>query len=222
MAGMLRVPRSRGALSGVLLILLGAWGVLIPFVGPYFHYAYTPDSAWAYNTGRLWLEILPGAAAMLGGLIVLTASTRPAALFGGWLAAMSGAWFILGKPLSVLWITGGTGGHPVGGTVTRVVEQVGFFTGLGAVIVFFAALALGRFTVIGAREAALAADRAAAAENAAVAEQAAADRAAADRAAADRSATTTMPATAGPAADATASEDTAAHRHAMPWSRAGS
>ena len=34
MAGMLRVPRSRGALSGVLLVLLGLWGGLIAFVGP--------------------------------------------------------------------------------------------------------------------------------------------------------------------------------------------
>ena len=42
MAGTLRVRRSRGALSGLLLVLLGIWGALIPFVGPYFHYAYTP------------------------------------------------------------------------------------------------------------------------------------------------------------------------------------
>ena len=61
MNGMLRIPRSRGALSGVLLILLGAWGGLIPFIGPYFHYAYTPPSAWSYTPGRFWLEILPAA-----------------------------------------------------------------------------------------------------------------------------------------------------------------
>src|SRR5579872_6997627 len=157
MTGILRVPRSRGALSGVLLVLLGAWGALIPFIGPSFNYAFTPDRSWSYNTGRLWLEILPGAAAFLGGLIVLLAATRPAAVFGAWLAAMSGAWFVVGRPLSTLWTTGGAGGHPVGGTVTRAVEDIGFFTGLGVVILFFAAMALGRFTVIGAKEAALAA-----------------------------------------------------------------
>ena len=37
MAGMLQMRRSRGAASGFLLVLLGAWGALIPFVGPYFH-----------------------------------------------------------------------------------------------------------------------------------------------------------------------------------------
>ena len=91
MNGMLRVPRSRGALSGLLLVLLGAWGALIPFIGPDFHYAYTPDSAWTYTTGRFWLEILPGCAVVLGGLIVLISSYRPAGLFGAWLAALSGA-----------------------------------------------------------------------------------------------------------------------------------
>ena len=236
MTGMLRIPRSRGALSGLLLVLLGAWGALIPFIGPDFHYAYTPDKAWVYNSGRLWLEILPGAAALLGGLIVLLAGTRLMALFGGWLAAMSGAWFVVGKPLSVLWTTGGTGGHPVGSVHLQTVEQIGFFTGLGVAIVFFAALALGRFTVIGARETAQAAERAAAAEQAEQAERAAdAERAAAAQRAADAERAAPVPDDpstlhdtpaaqdrAEAASQDTASQDTpSGPRHAMPWSRSG-
>jgi hypothetical protein len=163
---MLRVPRSRGALSGLLLVLLGAWGALIAFIGPYFHYAYSPDRAWAYTSGRFWLEILPGAAVLAGGLVVLAATTRPVALSGAWLSAMSGAWFAVGPALSTLWTEGGrpAAGYPVGGTLTRAVAQAGFFTGLGAVIIFFAALALGRFTVVGVREATRAAEDAAAAD----------------------------------------------------------
>jgi Na+-transporting methylmalonyl-CoA/oxaloacetate decarboxylase gamma subunit len=151
---MLRVPRSRGALNGVLLVLLGIWGGLIAFVGPYFHYAYTPDKAWTYTTGRLWLEILPAAAAVVGGLIVSSTASRPVAIFGAWLAALSGAWFAIGTAVSTLWTAGGAvaAGSPVGGTLSRAVEQIGFFTGLGVVIVFLAAVALGRFTVIGMRE----------------------------------------------------------------------
>src|SRR6201996_3619769 len=152
MAGMLRVPRSRGALTGALLVLLGIWGGLIAFVGPYFHYAYTPDKAWTYTTGRLWLELRPAGAAVLGGLIVGGSGSRPVAIFGAWLAAASGAWFALGGLLSTVWTIGGTAGHPVGDNAHRVVEQIGFFTGLGIVIVFLAAVALGRFTVIGHRE----------------------------------------------------------------------
>src|SRR6266536_4665560 len=158
MNGMLRIPRSRGAVSGVALILLGAWGALIPFVGPYFHYAYTPDTGWTYTSGRFWLEILPGAGALAGGLIVLLSSYRPFALFGAWLAALSGCWFAVGGILVPAWPRlGVTTGEPVGGTMLRSVEQIGFFTGLGIAIVFFAALSLGRLSVVSVRDTKLAA-----------------------------------------------------------------
>ncbi len=154
MNGILRVRRSRGVLSGLLLVLLGAWGALVPFVGPYFRYAYTPDQAWTYTTGRLWLEILPGAATLLGGLIVLASSYRPVAHFGAWLAALSGAWFTLGSLVGPVWIKMHmVPGVPVGSAVTRAGEQIGFFTGLGVVIVLLAAMAIGRFSVIGVNDA---------------------------------------------------------------------
>jgi hypothetical protein len=156
MSGMLRIPRSRGALSGVLLVLLGAWGGLIAFIGPYFHYAYTPDSAWSYTSGRLWLEILPGAGALVGGVITLASASRPVAMFGAWLAGLSGAWFAVGNLIGRAWTGSGlSAGRPVGGTLARAVEQIGFFTGLGVAIAFVAALALGRFTVVGIREGAV-------------------------------------------------------------------
>ena len=56
----LRMPRSRGAVSGLLLVMLGAWGALIPFVGPHFNFAYTPNQDWAWTTARGWLEVFPG------------------------------------------------------------------------------------------------------------------------------------------------------------------
>ncbi len=146
MAGMLQMRRSRGAFSGFLLVLLGLWGALIPFVGPYFHFAYTPDTAWTYDTARLWLEILPGAAVFLGGFLLMIATGRHVALFGALLAAAAGAWFTLGPVLSPLWNNHVTmGGSPAGSTVyMRIMEQLGFFTALGVVIVFIAAAALGR------------------------------------------------------------------------------
>ena len=143
---MLQMRRSRGAFSGFLLILLGLWGALIPFVGPYFHYAYTPDKAWTYNTGRLWLELLPGAAVFLGGVLLMVARSRHTALFGALLAAAAGAWFALGTVLSPLWNHHvPMGGSPASSSVyMRIMEQLGFFTALGVVIVFVAAAALGR------------------------------------------------------------------------------
>jgi Flp pilus assembly pilin Flp len=145
MSGMSRILTSRGAVSGVLLILLGAWGGLVPFVGPYFHYAYTPDTPWHFTLARLWLEVLPGAAAVAGGVLV-TVSTRRLLTAGGMvLAALAGAWFAVGNAVNSLWPHLGTPGVPLGSAGRMGLEEIGFFTGLGIVIVFIAALALGRF-----------------------------------------------------------------------------
>jgi hypothetical protein len=135
--------------SGCLLMLLGAWGALVPFIGPYFGYAYTPDKVWTYSTGRLWLSVLPGAAAFLGGLVV-SLSARGGAP-GAFLAALGGIWFVIGVPLLALIKPSVSPGSPA--TVARAMfhpatmhflEDLGFFYGLGVAIVFFAALALGR------------------------------------------------------------------------------
>jgi peptidoglycan/LPS O-acetylase OafA/YrhL len=142
--------RSRGAFSGFLLLLLGAWGGLIAFIGPYFHYAYTPDTAWMYTSDRLWLEILPGAAVFLGGLLVLMTAARHVAMFGALLAAAAGAWFTLGTLLSPLWNHNvPLGGSPASSTVVmRIAEQLGFFTGLGVVIIAIAMFAFGRLMTL--------------------------------------------------------------------------
>src|SRR5437762_11111307 len=99
----LRVPRTTGALSGILIVALGIWGALIPFIGPYFHYAFGGDQTWHYTTQRLWLDILPGAVAVIGGFMLLTAKTRTGGLIGGWVAVAAGAWCA----------TGPTGSHPL-------------------------------------------------------------------------------------------------------------
>jgi len=150
----LHMPRSRGATSGALLVLLGIWGGLVAFVGPYFGYAFTPDVTWHFTWGRLWLEILPAVATFLGGLMLLGSTNRITGHFGAWLAAAGGAWFVIGQQVSRLW----NGGAPAAGlpvsasTLGYVAEWIGFFTGLGVVITFLAASALGRMSVVGARD----------------------------------------------------------------------
>jgi hypothetical protein len=145
----MRIRRTHGIFGGLLVALLGIWGGIIPFVGPYFHYAYTPDTAWTYTTGRLYLEILPGAGALLGGLILMGARSRHAALFGSLLAIASGAWFALGNVFAPLWTVANPAGGPASaGTLARTLEQVGFFTGLGIVIVLIAAAVAGRVTAV--------------------------------------------------------------------------
>lgn len=77
-------------MSGFLLILLGAWGALIPFVGPFFDFAFSPDRAWTWTEARGWLQVLPGAVAVVGGLLLLVSRNRATAMFGAWLAVLAG------------------------------------------------------------------------------------------------------------------------------------
>ncbi len=75
------MPRTRGAVIGSVLALLGFWGSLIPLIGPYFSYAFGTFDPWVVTLDRLWLNILPGVVVLLGGLILGQAQTASAA---GW------------------------------------------------------------------------------------------------------------------------------------------
>ncbi len=142
----MRIARSTGAISGLLIALLGLWGALIPFIGPYFDYSFGVNSAWHFTTDRLWLNILPGALAVLGGVLLFLAATRAAGAIGGWLAVLAGAWFAVGPAVSVTWESGaGPIGRPLFGSSRQMLELVGYFYGLGVLIVALAAFAVGRF-----------------------------------------------------------------------------
>lgn len=143
----MRLARSTGAFSGLLIMLLGIWGGLIPFVGPYFNYSFGTNSTWHYTTDRLWLCIVPGAVALLGGLLLVRAATRSAGIFGGWLAMLAGAWFAVGPAVSLTWEHGNTPiGAPLFGSTRQMLELLGYFYGLGALLIALAAFAVGRFT----------------------------------------------------------------------------
>lgn len=151
-AGRFDIPRSRGAASGFLLILLGLWGALVPFIGPYFNFAYDPDTPWTWTPGRGWLEVLPGVLTVLGGLLLLTSGNRATAMLGGWLAVIAGAWFVGGRLFAVPWGLGDFGA-PVADTLAgQIALELTFFTGLGALIIFFGATALGRLSVRSLRD----------------------------------------------------------------------
>jgi hypothetical protein len=150
--GRMRMPRSRGAASGFLLILLGLWGALVPFVGPLFDFAFSPDREWTWTAARGWLEVLPGAVTVLGGFLLLSSRNRFTAMLGGWLTVLAGAWFVVGRALAAP-LGLGNAGAPVAATETkRVVLELAYFYGLGALIIFLGAIALGRLSVRSVRD----------------------------------------------------------------------
>ncbi|MGK2853140.1 MAG: hypothetical protein ACSLE3_03380 [Microbacteriaceae bacterium] len=149
----LEISRSRGALSGFLLILLGLWGAFIPFVGPYFDFAYTPDSPWTWTLERGWLEVLPGALTAVGGLLLLMSRNRATAMLGGWLAVAAGGWYVVGRALASPLALGNVGSPVAVTEAKRVALELAYFSGLGALVVFLGAAAIGRLSVRSVRDA---------------------------------------------------------------------
>ncbi|OJZ69727.1 hypothetical protein BRW65_22505 [Mycobacterium paraffinicum] len=148
----LYMPRTRGALTGLLLILLGAWGALVPFFGPNVDWAYLTDPAWTWTATKGWLEVLPGAATALGGLLVLLSGNRASAVFGGWLAVLGGAWFVVGRAFASTLGLGDLGQPAAATDLKRALLEISYFTGLGALIVFLGGAAVARTAVRHARD----------------------------------------------------------------------
>jgi hypothetical protein len=88
---------------GLFVLLLSAWGGLVPFVGPLFGYSANGVAAWHWSLQHGVLYVVPGAAGVVAGLLALADSPR-VAMGGGRvvlrlasvLAMAAGAWFVLG------------------------------------------------------------------------------------------------------------------------------
>jgi hypothetical protein len=128
--------------AGLLILALGIWGGIIAFVGPYFGFTLGPDHTWTWTTSRLWLDVLPSIAAVLGGLALLGFTRRAVVRFGAALALLGGAWFAVGPSLSEIWHAGGAQGIAHGSTAVRGLEMLSLHTGLGVLIAALAAYSL--------------------------------------------------------------------------------
>lgn len=148
--------------AGLAILLLGVWGGLIAFVGPYFNFVLGPDRSWTWTSGRLWLDVLPAIAAVLGGLMLMGGGPRAGGRLGALLALLSGIWFAVGPDLSHVWTAVGAEGAAHGGAVRTGLELLSFHSGLGVVVASLAAFCLpGRLRRLRSTEA-VAADEVAA------------------------------------------------------------
>jgi hypothetical protein len=141
---------------GFLLVALGVWGAIVPFVGPEFSYPFPAGSdigSWEWSETTWRLSLLPGIGAVYGGLILLglLGSVRIAPAVGALIALASGAWFVLGSEFSRLWTTPPPDG--TGSDWMVIATNLGYHEGLGLAIVALSALALGMLALLPERAA---------------------------------------------------------------------
>jgi hypothetical protein len=90
----------RAAGNGLLIVILGAWAGLVTFIGPTFGFTPTSSSSWQWTTNNWLLHLLPGAAGVVGGLLILGSAPTLRARALTWLAVLlivaAGAWLVIG------------------------------------------------------------------------------------------------------------------------------
>lgn len=144
---MLSPVRTSGRIksTGVLLLLLGFWGAVVPFVGPTFGYDMGGASAWTWSESHASLHLAPGLAAILGGALLLGGGKRATQTFGAGIATLGGIWFVIGPSLHPLWAGQSMGGmiHMGETALSSALSALGYHYGTGAAISVVGAYALG-------------------------------------------------------------------------------
>ena len=128
-------------LLGLLLILLGAWAGIVPYVGPLFGYRMSSGPAWDWTAGRWELHAAPGAAVVLGGPLILVAAPRMIARAGAALAVAAGIWLVVGPLFASMWLGADSESQLASATLRQVARPLGYHYGTGVLIVAVAAYA---------------------------------------------------------------------------------
>jgi hypothetical protein len=141
------MPMSLG-MVGILMILLGVWGGIVPYVGPIFGYSADGSSSWVWNSSHGILALVPGAAGVVAGLIVLSRASRSTVgggriglAFAGLLATAAGGWFVIGPPA---WrVIHSTTYFVSAAPLRELAFVVGYSLGVGLLLVWCGAFVVG-------------------------------------------------------------------------------
>jgi len=126
---------------GFLLVLLGAWGGIVAFAGPALGFRMGSGRAWDWTTASGELHAAPGAAVVLGGLLLLAAAPRVLARLGALLAILGGMWLVVGPLFASMWLGSGAETQIASSTLSQAARPLGYHYGTGLLIVAFAAYA---------------------------------------------------------------------------------
>ena len=145
--GAVERPARRAALTGLLMILIGAWGGAVAYFGPDIGLSPAGARSWQWTTAHTILSLAPGAAAVAGGLMLMFGSRL---LLGGvqrlgaLLTFGAGGWFVLGAAVyPVFYGTSAPGyGHVTGGPLMNLAAVAGYGAGVGIALCLLSGVAM--------------------------------------------------------------------------------
>jgi hypothetical protein len=137
------------ATVGLLTVLIGAWGGIVPFVGPLFGFGATGTPSWDWTLAHTLLWLVPGAVAVFMGLLMMTQApgvssgiARGAPWIIGFMAVLCGAWFAFGP---ILWPALESAHVPfvAAGPFHTALYWIGYSLGPGVILAMLGGCAMG-------------------------------------------------------------------------------
>jgi hypothetical protein len=129
-------------MAGVLAVVLGAWGGIAPYIGHAIRYSADGSATWTWNLQHGLLSLLPGAMAVVGGLLLIASTwarrerasvlhtvglTGAAVLLG-----LSAVWFLIGASVWPIYFTSHVGA--AASPVRSLSDMVGYYLAEGFVL----------------------------------------------------------------------------------------
>lgn len=134
----------RAKIAGGVLLVLGLWGALVPFIGPSFGYGMGGVGAWTWTESHATLHLAPGVAAIVGAIFLLLGRST-SQTFGSLLAIVGGIWFVIAPSLHPLWAGQSMAGmNGMGDSVwSSALSALGYHYGTGVLIAIVGAYTFG-------------------------------------------------------------------------------
>jgi hypothetical protein len=137
------------ATIGFLTLLMGAWAGIVPYIGNLIGFSADGRRAWVWSFQHTMLWLIPGAVAVLMGLLMMGTSPRARAgmsrigpMWAGFIVAVCGAWLVIG-PLAWPVLRSNAHVFRAASPFRELLYQIGYSFGPGLLLALFGGTAIG-------------------------------------------------------------------------------
>jgi hypothetical protein len=134
--------RLTAGIVGLVAVLVGAWGGIAPYVGHAIHYSADGSATWTWNLHHALLSLLPGAIAVVGGLLLMASAwvrrEQPSALraiglgVAAVLLGLGAVWFLIGAFVWPIYFT--SNALATASPIRTFADVVGYYVAEGLVL----------------------------------------------------------------------------------------